>query len=239
MSRYSIKAGYAARTEANTREAAAGEYWTAERIRMASFYQYEVYRAARRILARRPAGRRRVCDVGCGHPAKLGELLAPIADGIVGVDQPTLGSHIAAHAPAVEFRGMDLEAPDATGLAGAFDLVICADVLEHLLDPDPCVRFIAALLRPDGVGVVSTPERDIMRGPGCMTSPKAVHVREWNAAEFAGYLGAHGFIIRRHALLPKGRVTRLQRLTRLLRPRSPALHGCQMAVCTLPPPADR
>jgi SAM-dependent methyltransferase len=139
----------------------------------------------------------------------------------------------------MEFRGMDLEAPDGTDLHGAFDLVICADVVEHLLDPDPCVRFLGALLRPDGIAVVSTPERDIMRGPACITSPKAVHVREWNASEFAEYLGAHGFTIRRHVLLPKGRVSRVQRLVRLLPRRSADLNGCQMVVCTFSPPSRR
>ncbi|MGH7342468.1 MAG: class I SAM-dependent methyltransferase [Candidatus Rokuibacteriota bacterium] len=235
MSRYSIKPGYVARSRADTRETTAGQYWTPDKIRMASFYQYEVYRAARRLLLGRPVGRRRVCDIGCGHPAKLRELLEPVADGIVGVDQPTVVDRLAAHPPTIEFRAMDLEAPDVSGLHGTFDLVVCADVVEHLLDPDPCVRFLGALLRPDGIAVVSTPERDVMRGPECMTSPKPVHVREWNAQEFAEYLGTHGFTVRRHALLPKGRMSWGQRLVRLLPLRSPELHGCQMVVCTFSP----
>jgi hypothetical protein len=64
-----------------------------------------------------------------------------------------------------------------------------------------------------------------------MTSPKGVHVREWNAAEFAAYLRTRGGTVHRQALLPKGRVSRLRRLLRPVLPRSAELHGCQMVVC--------
>ncbi len=58
----------------------------------------------------------------------------------------------------------DLESVDSAGAHllddlddGSFDIVIAADVLEHLRDPTACLRRSAELLRPDGMALLSIP----------------------------------------------------------------------------------
>src|SRR5215831_1019668 len=76
----------------------------------------------------------------------------------------------------------------ANPLSG-FDLVICADVIEHLPEPDGLLRYLQSIA-PCWI-VLSTPDRDVvgarygtMEGP-----PKNIHhVREWNMPEFRSYI---------------------------------------------------
>ncbi len=49
--------------------------------------------------------------------------------------------------------------------SGQFDLVICAEVLEHTLNPFRAVKEIYRLLKKDGVVVVSTPFNFRIHGP--------------------------------------------------------------------------
>ena len=42
---------------------------------------------------------------------------------------------------------------------GAFDLVLCSEVIEHIRDGSAALREIHRILRPDGVLVLSTPQR--------------------------------------------------------------------------------
>ncbi|WP_174436253.1 class I SAM-dependent methyltransferase [Azospirillum brasilense] len=202
---YFLKAGYVSLTAVETVEAEPGDYWTPWRIEMASIYQWHVYEAARDVARGMPE-RPHVLDVGCGYPIKLHRLLAPASASVTVVDQPTLAGRIAADFPELRFVPVDLERPDAD-LGARFGLVICSDVLEHLLDPDPCVAFIKRHLAPGGVAVFSTPERDILRGRDCLRSPKPEHVREWNREEFVRYIESHGFRTLRSLLMPQARFT--------------------------------
>jgi hypothetical protein len=112
--------------------------------------------------------------------------------------------------------------------------VICSDVIEHLVNPDPCLDLIKRHLSPDGFAVISTPERKALRGFGCMYSPKPDNVREWSAVECRHYVETRGFRLVRHLLYPPGRVSRAELcLSRLLpwwigRSR---WRSCQVLIC--------
>jgi 2-polyprenyl-3-methyl-5-hydroxy-6-metoxy-1,4-benzoquinol methylase len=224
MKTHFIKDGYAPRGRAETIEANVGDYWTDVRIRMASFYQHEVYRRAGEIL--RTNQLKSVLDVGAGYPAKLG-LLGNVD--ITLVDQPTLQERLRTDFPNVEFVADDLENP--TSLHDRkFEVVISADVLEHLIDPDPCLDFIRE--KTSRFAILSTPERDIIRGEDCMASPKAEHVREWNTSEFAAYVKSRGFRILTHELVPQARLFHIEAAVAKRIPiRSKRWSGCQMVVC--------
>lgn len=43
--------------------------------------------------------------------------------------------------------------------ADSFDVVICSEVIEHTTDPEHAVRELARVLRPDGILVVTVPNR--------------------------------------------------------------------------------
>ncbi|WP_320671676.1 class I SAM-dependent methyltransferase [Patulibacter defluvii] len=115
------------------------------------------------VQAMVPAGVGRVLDLGCSSGA-LGAGLKqrdPAVE-VVGVEvDPVYAARAATRLDRVETA--DVEAafadPDrARSLVGdGFDCLICADVLEHLRDPEQALASAAALLRPGGVAIVSLP----------------------------------------------------------------------------------
>ncbi|MEM9882426.1 MAG: methyltransferase domain-containing protein, partial [Planctomycetota bacterium] len=132
-----------------------------------------------------------------------------------------------------DFVAADFERPAESGL-GPADLVMSVDVIEHMLDPDLLLDFIRGHTHADSWVVVSTPERDVRRGPDNMKSKKAEHVREWNQSEFAAYLDDRGFEVVEHRCAAAFRVgwSRLmwKERWRLLR-KGISLDYSQVAVC--------
>jgi SAM-dependent methyltransferase len=210
-------------------------FWTPERIATASRYQYDVYRMAAALM--RQPGVASVLDVGCGPPVKLRALLPDKRLSLHLVDQPESAPFAAKLLPGATFTAADLEIIDAD-LGRSFDLVICADVIEHLRNPDPCLAFIRRHLSPDGVMLVSTPERDILRGRDCRSCPHPDHVREWNGDEFGRFLQSRGWQVLRRGIMPQERTLAALSLWGALLQRlgaPPRWYSCQFALCR---PAD-
>ncbi len=92
-------------------------------------------------------------DVGCGRGG-LVELLGSQVALCVGLDpdQASLREHRAA---GVRLTAGQMETPPY--VSGAFDLITCSWVLEHLSDPPRALMAIARLLRPGGHFVFLTP----------------------------------------------------------------------------------
>lgn len=210
-----------------------GAFWSGERIEATERYQYQyyVYRSCRDLV--RSRGYKSVLDVGSGPPLKTKTLLAPYLDEILLIDVPSVLDLAKQILPEAQFMPVDLENIDLD-LSRTFDLILCADVLEHLLDPDNCVRFVKRHLSPYGLAVFSTPERDYLRGRDCNYSPKPEHVREWNSDEFADYLASRGFELLEQFRVPQMRVSQAEflcsrLLSRLVRNRR--WSSCQVVVC--------
>jgi lipopolysaccharide transport system ATP-binding protein len=206
-------------------------YWTEERLAAARVWQHPVYRLCRDLLCER--GAQSFLDVGSGPGAKVAELIAPLCSDLVLIDQPSCHEIVARELPAARFVAADLDALDLD-LGRGFDLVVCADVLEHLKHPAGCVDFVRAHLSDGGRAVISTPERDRLRGRECTESPHPEHVREWNAAEFRAFLEHCGLEVERQLLLPPGRTGAAERLASRLLGRFVPLRrwtACQAAIC--------
>ena len=228
---YFIKPGYepSQHTESYDPEASRA-YWTEERIHRSRIYQYHVYTACRRLIRTHHCNS--FLEVGSGPGIKAAELLAPELKHVTLVDQPSVEPLVSNNLPNAVFASVNLELSDLD-LGRQFDVVLCADVVEHLVDPDPCVRLIKRHLGPAGYAVISTPERDILHGPDCNHSPHHAHIREWNQAEFAAWLTSHGLKIVQHTLLPQARLGPVEYVwSRILRKfvARPRWFGCQMAV---------
>jgi 2-polyprenyl-3-methyl-5-hydroxy-6-metoxy-1,4-benzoquinol methylase len=101
----------------------------------------------------RPVGR--VLDVGCGSGGTAPGLRAAGATELVGIEVVAEVAEVArevfdeVHVGPVEDVLDDLD--------GAFDTVLCLDVLEHLVDPRDVLRRLRGLAAPGGTLQVSVP----------------------------------------------------------------------------------
>jgi SAM-dependent methyltransferase len=113
-------------------------------------------RAIRRLLAL--SGSERVLEVGCGG----GNLIERVGGRRFGIDLSPfiLDKARARLGPAVPLvRGDAMSLPFASG---AFDRVLCSEVLEHVLNPESVVRELRRVLRPGGHAVVSVPNEQVI-----------------------------------------------------------------------------
>ena len=126
-----------------------------------------------------------VLDVGTGSAYKL---LAGFANcRICGTDVPKTVEWLRAKYPQLDWRVSDF----AARWPERYDLVILADVIEHLLDPCAALAFAAAHMAPQGAILVSTPARDYLTAAYCrpMGPPRnGAHVQEWNHDELVTLL---------------------------------------------------
>jgi len=197
---YFIKEGYIPQDKNYTlSEESEEKYWTEERIKLSHYFQYSVYDLARRKI--KELKLKSVLDVGCGCGTKLYKLIYPLTTDITGIDQK--------HAIDIckrifENKGVflkaNLEKTDLQ-LKRKYDLIICSDVIEHLIEPNNILEFIRTHSHEKTIILLSTPERDNLRGKDCLRSNKPEHVREWNKSEFAQYIESRGFKIILHKLI--------------------------------------
>jgi methionine biosynthesis protein MetW len=125
----------------------------------------------RLALAAVPDGAR-VLDVGCATGYLAAELTRRGCT-VVGLEaDPVAAAQAAAHCEAVVTGDVEAPQPRAeTAARGPFDVVLCADVLEHLRDPWEVLAWLRTLLAPGGRAVVSLPNiahwtgrRELLRG---------------------------------------------------------------------------
>ncbi|WP_313336147.1 bifunctional 2-polyprenyl-6-hydroxyphenol methylase/3-demethylubiquinol 3-O-methyltransferase UbiG [Sphingobium yanoikuyae] len=107
----------------------------------------------------RPLSGKRALDVGCGA-GLLAEPLARLGASVTGLDAAPENIAVAvAHAQgqglAIDYRATPVEQVSDSG----YDLVTSMEVIEHVADPAAFVRALAAKLAPDGLMILSTPNR--------------------------------------------------------------------------------
>jgi 2-polyprenyl-6-hydroxyphenyl methylase/3-demethylubiquinone-9 3-methyltransferase len=107
---------------------------------------------------------KRVVDIGCGGGI-LTEAIAARGGETLGIDlgDKALGVarlHKLESGTTADYRLVSAEAL-AAEMPGAFDVVTCMEMLEHVPDPAAIVAACASLVRPGGVVVVSTINRNL------------------------------------------------------------------------------
>jgi ubiquinone/menaquinone biosynthesis C-methylase UbiE len=93
-------------------------------------------------------------DAGCGDGRYLAALAAELPERRAGCDISERILETAAARVDADLRQANLEALPFDD--GEFDLVLCTQVIEHVLDADLAVAELARVLRPDGALVIST-----------------------------------------------------------------------------------
>ena len=130
---------------------------------------------------RTPLEGKSALDVGCGA-GLLAEPLARLGASITGIDAtPEVIAVGRDHAAAMGLE-IDYRAGDVQELEGAFDLITCMEVIEHVADPAAFARSLARRLAPGGLLILSTPNATrwsrlmmITLGEGLGKIPRGTH----------------------------------------------------------------
>lgn len=162
-------------------------------------FQDEVYREAAALASDLNAPS--ILDIGCGSAFKLMKYFKPYST--LGLDLPPTVERLNEMYPDRSWRYYDLSARPSL----VCDIVICADVIEHVADPDELLSFMENI--DFKVGVISTPDRDLVYGGTHYGPPiNRAHCREWNSDEFRSYIGER-FNVRRSFISNAAQSTQL------------------------------
>ncbi|MDQ2709006.1 MAG: class I SAM-dependent methyltransferase [Actinomycetota bacterium] len=134
----------------------------------------------------------RVLEAGCGEGYGA-DLIADTAYAVLALDYDQLtAAHVATRYPSVTVvRGNLAALPVRTS---AVDVVVNLQVIEHLWDQPGFLAECARALRPDGLLLLSTPNR-ITFSRGRDTPLNPFHTRELAADELAALLVDAGFLV--------------------------------------------
>lgn len=182
---YGITAGYTARAKP--------EVYIAESFDLSIIHQQTVYPFASYLAER--YGCKYIIDIGCG----LGEKLIPLSEKfeIIGIDIKENVDYCRTHYSFGQWIEFDFERLDSLPInpeIASQALIICADVIEHLITPLPLLKNIYSLLEYTQCALISTPDRDQARGYDHFGPPQnRYHTREWNLQEFTTLLKQMNF----------------------------------------------
>ncbi len=131
---------------------------------------------------------RTVVDLACGE-GYGSAMLAEVAERVIGID---LSAEAVEHArvaygaaPNLEFRIGDAT---ASGLPAAMaDLVVSFETIEHLAAQEAMIRELQRILKPDGLLVISSPNRPVYSALDPVQNH--FHVKELDLAELRALLG--------------------------------------------------
>jgi 2-polyprenyl-3-methyl-5-hydroxy-6-metoxy-1,4-benzoquinol methylase len=109
------------------------------------------------ILPLLPRSADRILDIGCGEGATLSWVKQTLhAKWTVGVELDEKSARIAAGKIDQVWQG-DIETLELPFGENSFDLILCLDVLEHLVDPWSVVGKLASMLASGGSLIASVP----------------------------------------------------------------------------------
>ena len=117
----------------------------------------------RQLRQRSPLRGKRVLDVGCGYGGMLIALAEQGAEA-VGIEIDAARSRVGKqrlHALGlqVDWRQGDICAPQFSSRLGTFDVIVCQDVLEHVLDTSKAITTLCTLLHHGGLLFFQVPNK--------------------------------------------------------------------------------
>jgi GT2 family glycosyltransferase/ubiquinone/menaquinone biosynthesis C-methylase UbiE len=156
--------------------------FTGERFTGAVSGQIEIEHVHRYLVAREFCRSKTVLDVASGEGYGAA-LLSQVALNVTGVelDQAAV-EHARKSYPRHNLQYCVGDAKKMPMPDKSVDVVVCFETLEHIAEHDEFFDDIQRVLRPAGLLIISTPERDVYSPPGRPANP--FHVRELSRQEF-------------------------------------------------------
>jgi len=155
-------------------------------------YQLGIYEFRAKILS--VMSEKKIIDIGCGNARKTLSFFEGAE--ITGIEIEPILSYLRENYQHCEW----LESDFINTPGGFFPVLICSDVIEHIIDPDDLLDFIEKI--DFQIGIISTPDREtLVNRPGREWDSEAgpprntTHLREWSFSEFSLYIGSRFEII--------------------------------------------
>jgi SAM-dependent methyltransferase len=150
-------------------------------------YWYRRHLVVYEWIAARAHGRR-IVDLACGE-GYGSAVLGRTAASVVGVDaNPEAHEHARLRYTSGTVR---FERNMVETWHGDVDCVVLLQTIEHLQDPDAVLEHVKALVGPDGVAYVSTPNVLTLAPKGHDRSGNPWHVREYRPEEYRALCERH------------------------------------------------
>jgi SAM-dependent methyltransferase len=141
---------------------------------------------------------KRVLDIACGEGYGASAMAKAGAASVIGIDvSPEVCEH------ARQKYGLDARPGNAQAIPlpdRSIDLVASFETIEHVDDPAAFVGECARVLVPDGMLIVSTPNRPVYTGPG---TKNPFHRIEFDQGEFAELLQRRFVDVRLYTQFPR------------------------------------
>jgi SAM-dependent methyltransferase len=141
---------------------------------------------------------KRVLDIACGEGYGAAALARAGAKSVVGID---VSPEVCAHARSK--YGLDARPGDARAIPlpdRSIDVVVSFETIEHVADPAAFLGECARVLVPEGVLIVSTPNRPVYSG---LDHQNPFHRVEFDEREFTGLLRSRFRTVRLSTQFPR------------------------------------
>jgi len=224
MTNYFLKAGYKTNI---TEEGEVTQKYTGPPLDKT--WQISVYKQVGKLLSGFRS--RKTLELGSGSGYKLMKFIYPISKNVSGIDYPHSVEYCKNHYPNGNWIAEDFD-NYSSDHADKYDLILSVDVIEHLVSPEKLIDKIKYHASSETTIIISTPERDKLRGPETMgPPPNKMHVREWNEIELKAFLEDQGLKVIEQQILP-AKIRSFREAFYDFR-RGYDHKTCQMAICKL------
>lgn len=158
-------------------------------------YQNEVYQLTKDFCLSNNYSK--ILDIGVGSAYKLIKYFNEFET--LGIDLPRTVKWLRSKYPNKKWSDKLIPLP-------GYDLIIAADVIEHMRFPNKLISLIKK--SSPKVVVFSTPDRSLLKSSIYGPPKNIAHVREWTFNEFASYISFH-FDITFHEIVNKNQATQM------------------------------
>lgn len=154
----------------------------------------------RYILAKEHVRGGRVLDLACGE-GYGSKILAENAEHVVGIDLSTQAIQNAKEK--IDSKNIEFIVADCCNTqldSSSYDYIVSFETIEHLSEPDKFIKEISRLIKPDGLLIISSPDKLEYRDKTNNNNP--YHEKEFYHSEFRSLLKSHF----KHCILGKQRL---------------------------------